>query len=59
MSGTGTGGTISGTAKRLREYNSSVLVLGVDPIGSILARPESLNDLKDGDSAFYKVEGIG
>ena len=75
MSGTGTGGTISGLlhflipvcisdrslgiAKRLREVNQDTLILGVDPVGSILARPESLNQLGAGDSPIYKVEGIG
>eukprot|EP00644_Phytophthora_capsici_P009870 jgi/Phyca11/570824/estExt2_Genewise1.C_PHYCAscaffold_390124 len=55
--GVGTGGTISGIAKKLKEKCPGVIVVGVDPEGSILAQPESLNDknrLKP-----YKVEGIG
>ena len=57
VAGTGTGGTLSGLAKRLREANSELVSVGVDPVGSILARPESLNELKEGDSPIYKVRG--
>ncbi|GAA5944105.1 hypothetical protein JCM3775_003902 [Rhodotorula graminis] len=59
VAGAGTGGTLSGLSKRLREANPNLISLGVDPVGSILARPESLNVLKDGESAIYKVEGTG
>ncbi|GAA5961441.1 hypothetical protein JCM8115_003451 [Rhodotorula mucilaginosa] len=59
VAGTGTGGTLSGLAKRLREANPELVSVGVDPVGSILARPESLNELKEGDSPIYKVEGTG
>ncbi len=47
----GTGGTISGVARRLREELPDVRVVGVDPVGSILAGP--------GPIQTYKVEGIG
>merc|ERR1719237_1558280 len=53
----GTGGTIAGIAKRLKELIPNVIVCGVDPKGSILAQPDSLNDEKRLQS--YKVEGIG
>ncbi|BGP54597.1 cystathionine beta-synthase [Rhodotorula sphaerocarpa] len=58
VAGTGTGGTLSGLAKRLREANPQLVSVGVDPVGSILARPESLNELKDGDSPVYKVPAV-
>jgi len=46
----GTGGTISGTAKYLKEKNQNITIVGADPEGSILS----------GDSPHpYKVEGIG
>ena len=38
----GTGGTISGIAKKLKEKDPSIKVVGVDPVGSILAVPERL-----------------
>lgn len=53
----GTGGTISGVAKKLKEKCPGVIVVGVDPEGSILALPDSLNDKNRLQS--YKVEGIG
>jgi len=52
----GTGGTISGVAKKLKEKLPNVKVVGVDPYGSILAEPDSLNAA---GIHSYKVEGIG
>ncbi len=53
----GTGGTISGIAKKLKEKLPNVQVVGVDPQGSILALPDSLND--EDRLQAYQVEGIG
>ena len=51
VGGVGTGGTISGIAKRIKEYNKSIQIIGVDPEGSILG---------GGTDIFpYHVEGIG
>ncbi|EEQ35934.1 cystathionine beta-synthase [Clavispora lusitaniae] len=55
VAGAGTGGTISGISKYLKEKNADIQVIGADPKGSILAQPESLNDSSEG----YLVEGIG
>jgi cystathionine beta-synthase len=50
VAGMGTGGTISGTGKYLKEMNPRIVVVGADPEGSILS----------GDAPrSYKVEGIG
>ncbi len=49
--GAGTGGTITGIAKRLKEHNPDIKVVGVDPVGSILAGGTEVGS--------YKVEGIG
>jgi cystathionine beta-synthase len=51
VAGAGTGGTITGVGQRLKEEAPHVKVVGVDPVGSILAGP--------GDLQSYKVEGIG
>jgi len=51
----GTGGTITGIARKLKEKIPNVKIVGVDPDGSILALPETLN----GAIHSYKVEGIG
>lgn len=49
--GAGTGGTITGVARRLKEANPNCIIVGADPIGSILAGGSHV--------ASYKVEGIG
>ena len=51
VAGVGTGGTITGIAKKLKEKMPSIEIIGVDPHGSILG---------GGDEVYpYKVEGIG
>ncbi|KAL0080045.1 cystathionine beta-synthase [Phycomyces blakesleeanus] len=55
VAGAGTGGTITGIAKKLKERCPNIKIVGVDPIGSILALPESLNV----EGGSYQVEGIG
>jgi cystathionine beta-synthase len=49
--GAGTGGTLAGVAKKLKEKKSDVKIIGADPEGSILAGP--------GPIGTYLVEGIG
>ncbi|AJS02904.1 BMC_2a_G0023350.mRNA.1.CDS.1 [Saccharomyces cerevisiae] len=56
VAGAGTGGTISGISKYLKEQNDKIQIVGADPFGSILAQPENLNKT---DITDYKVEGIG
>ena len=57
VAGAGTGGTISGTAAKIKERCPNAKIVGVDPVGSILAVPDSLND--PGRLSSYHVEGIG
>lgn len=59
VAGMGTGGTISGTAKYLKEKNPDCTVVGVDPEGSILAKVFQRKKWSWNDSHPYKVEGIG
>ena len=47
----GTGGTISGVARYLREQKPDLLVVGADPEGSIFSQPDNVHP--------YLVEGIG
>jgi cystathionine beta-synthase len=49
VAGVGTGGTISGTGRYLKEQNPAVQVVGADPEGSIFS----------GSIAPYKIEGVG
>ncbi|ESL09209.1 cystathionine beta-synthase [Trypanosoma rangeli SC58] len=52
--GAGTGGTVAGVSKRLKELLPNVIVVGVDPYGSILADPSA-----PASPTPYLVEGIG
>lgn len=53
----GTGGTISGTGRYLKEQNPDIRVIGVDPEGSILK--DYFETGKMIEAHPYKVEGIG
>jgi cystathionine beta-synthase len=55
--GVGTGGTISGAGKYLKERNPEVKVIGVDPQGSIIADYFYRKEMATPHT--YKVEGIG
>ncbi len=57
VTGLGTGGTISGTGKYLKEQNPQVQIIGVDPIGSILYELHKSGRYIKAEG--YKVEGIG
>lgn len=50
--GAGTGGSITGISKKVKERCPGCVVVGVDPEGSILSQPESLNET---DVSFYEV----
>ena len=59
MVASGTGGTISGTGKYLKEQNSEVKVLGVDAIGSVLKKYHETKKLDLNEISPYKIEGLG
>lgn len=62
LAGAGTGGTISGIGRRLKEACPDCEIVGVDPYGSILAQPEALNQSamqKHVESVGYEIEGTG
>ncbi|KAM8975797.1 cystathionine beta-synthase isoform 3-T3 [Pelodytes ibericus] len=56
VAGAGTGGTITGLARKLKEKCPNCKVIAVDPEGSSLAEPEELNQT---EKTGYEVEGIG
>ncbi|XP_076839126.1 cystathionine beta-synthase-like isoform X2 [Brachyhypopomus gauderio] len=56
VAGAGTGGTISGIARKMKEKCPNVQIIGVDPEGSTLAEPEDLNHT---EKTQFEVEGIG
>ena len=58
--GMGTGGTISGIGRYLKEQNPNIRVIGVDPVGSLLLETWQQGKLPESAEAkTYKVEGIG
>ena len=57
VAGMGTGGTISGVAKYLKEQNPRIKIIGADPIGSLYY--DKIVNKKLGVAKPYVVEGIG
>ncbi len=51
VAGVGTGGTISGTGRRLKQYNSNIEVVAVEPIASSV--------LSGNNAGQHKIQGIG
>src|SRR5499433_683019 len=57
VSGIGTGGTISGTGRFLKEKNPNIKVIGADPFGSIYKSYKETGKIPE--TTPYLVEGIG
>lgn len=55
----GTGGTISGTAKYLKEQNPNIKVIGVDAFGSVLKKYHETGELDTNEIYPYRIEGLG
>jgi cystathionine beta-synthase len=55
----GTGGTISGISKYLKEQNSEVKVIGVDAYGSVLKKYHETREFDDKEIYPYRIEGLG
>src|SRR5919199_3933756 len=57
VAGLGTGGTISGTGRFLKETNPAIRVIGADPYGSVFKTYKETG--RTGEATPYLVEGIG
>lgn len=57
--GVGTGGTISGTGKYLKEQNSNVKIYGIDTYGSVLKKYHETGEFDEKEIYPYVTEGIG
>ena len=55
----GTGGTISGTAKFLKEKNKKIMIIGVDAYGSVLKKYHETGEFDKNEIYPYKIEGLG
>jgi len=55
----GTGGTISGTARFLKEQNPDIKVIGVDAFGSVIKKYHDTGELDTNEIYPYRIEGLG
>lgn len=55
----GTGGTISGAARFLKEKNPDIKVLGVDAYGSVLKKYHETKEFDSEEIYPYRIEGLG
>ena len=55
----GTGGTISGIAKYLKEKNSNIKIIGVDAHGSVLKKYHETGEFDENEIFPYRIEGLG
>jgi len=55
----GTGGTISGTARFLKEQNPNIKVIGVDAFGSVLKKYHETGEFDTKEIYPYRIEGLG
>lgn len=55
----GTGGTISGTARYLKEKNPGVKIIGVDAFGSVLKKYHETGEFDNSEIYPYRIEGLG
>ena len=55
----GTGGTISGIGKYLKEQNANIKIIGVDAYGSVLKKYHETGEFDEEEIFPYRVEGLG
>ena len=59
VAASGTGGTISGVSKYLKEQNPAIKTLGVDAYGSILKKFHETKEFDKNEIYPYRIEGLG
>jgi len=59
IAASGTGGTISGIGKYLKEQNPTIKILGVDAFGSILKKFHETGEFDQNEIYPYRIEGLG
>ena len=59
VASSGTGGTISGSAKFLKEQNPDIQIIGVDAYGSVLKKYHETQEFDPNEIYPYRIEGLG
>ena len=59
VASSGTGGTISGSARYLKEQNPNIKIIGVDAYGSVLKKYHETGELDMDEIYPYRIEGLG
>tara|TARA_B100000768_G_scaffold178936_1_gene195619 strand:+ start:12159 stop:13199 length:1041 start_codon:yes stop_codon:yes gene_type:complete len=59
IASSGTGGTISGIGKFLKEQNSNIKIIGVDAYGSVLKKFHETKEFDEDEIYPYRIEGLG
>ncbi len=59
VAGVGTGGTLSGVARFLKEQNPDIKIYGVDAFGSVLTKYHETGTIDYDEAYAYNIEGIG
>ena len=57
--GVGTGGTISGVAKFLKEKNPNIKIWGIDTYGSVFKKYHETGEIDPNEIYSYRIEGLG
>ncbi len=55
----GTGGTISGTARFLKSKNKDIKIIGIDAYGSVIQKYHETREFDSGEIYPYRIEGLG
>lgn len=55
----GTGGTISGTGRYLKEQNPEIKIIGIDAFGSVLKKYHETREFDTDEIYPYRIEGLG
>ncbi|TDI76124.1 MAG: cysteine synthase family protein [Bacteroidetes bacterium] len=55
----GTGGTISGTGRFLKEQNPSIKIIGIDAYGSVIQKYHETGEFDKDEIYPYRIEGLG
>ena len=59
VASSGTGGTISGVGKYLKEKNPKIKIIGVDAYGSVLKKFHETGEYDENEIYPYRIEGLG